>query len=109
MNCPSVFCSTPSTCSQDLSLSSLLTLSVDPVGTQFFASWVESKLELVEVEDVLLSPLGSTPADLCFHMFLPQLVRVFCIFCAGFFTGPSCRPLETRDGLLYLSSSPLMY
>ena len=41
-------------------------------------------------------------------MFLPQPVRVSCIFCAEFFTGHSCRPLETRVGLLYLPP-PLMY
>ena len=41
-------------------------------------------------------------------MFLPQLVRVSCIFCAEFFTGLSHRPLETRVGLLYLPP-PLTY
>ena len=57
-------------------------------------SWVESKLEPVELKRCTPSTLGSTPADLHFHVFLPQLVKVFCIFCAESFTGPSCRPSE---------------
>ena len=68
-------------------------------------SWVESKLEPVESKRCTLS---STPADLHFHMFLPQLVKVSCIFCVEFFTGLSYRPLETRDGVSY-PSSPSLY
>ena len=41
-------------------------------------------------------------------MFLPQMVRVSCIFCVEIFLGLSYRPLETRIGLLYLPP-PLMY
>ena len=107
MNCPSVFHSTPSTCSQGSSFSWLLTLCVNPAGTQFFTSWVE-RTETGGVKRSTPFTLGSTPADLHFRMFLPQLVRVFCIFCAEFFTGLSCRPLETRVGLLYLPP-PLTY
>ena len=70
-------------------------------------SWVESKPEPVELKTCTPSTLGSTPADLHFHVFLPQLVKVSCIFCVEFFTGPSYRPSDIRDGLLYLSSPSL--
>ena len=70
-------------------------------------SWVGSKPEPVELNRCTPSTLGSTPAELHFHVFLPQLVKVSCILCAEFFTGPSYRPSEIRDGLLYLSSPSL--
>ena len=66
-------------------------------------------MELVELKGVFLPLYAAHPEDLHFHMFLPQLVRVFCIFCAGFFTGPSCRPQETRGGCYILLPAPLMY
>ena len=78
----SVFHSTPSTCSQGPSLSWLLTLCVDPVGTQFFAFLGREQTGTGGVKRCTPSTLGSTPADLHFPMFLPQLVRVFCIFYA---------------------------
>ena len=98
MNCSSIFHGTPSTYSHDLSPSRLLPLCVDPAGTQFFA--------LLGREQIGTSG-GSTPADVHFHVFLLQLVKVFCIFCAEFFTGLSCRPSEIRDGVLYPSSPSL--
>ena len=105
----SVFHSTPSTCSQGLRLSWLLTLCVDPVGTQFFAFLGRQQTQTCGVKRCTPSTLGSTPADLHFHMFLPQLVRVFCIFYAGFFTGPSYRPQETRGDCYVLLPPPLPY
>ena len=98
----SLFLSTLSTCSQGPSFSWPLLLCVDPVGTQSFVSRVERQPGLVELKDVLLSPLGSTPADLHFHMFPLQLVRVFCVFCVEFFKGLFFRSLGTKVGLLLL-------
>ena len=67
-------------------------------------SWVESKSEPVKSKRCTLS---STPADLHFCMFLPQLIEVSCIFCMEFFIGLSYRPLETRDRVSYPSSPSL--
>ena len=93
----------------------LLWVSVDcsplSVSTQqklsSLLSWVESKPEPVESKRHTPSSWDSTPADLHFHVFLPQLVKVSCIFCVEVFTGLSYRPPETRDGVLYPSSPSL--
>ena len=102
MNYPLVFHSTLSTCSQDLSFSSPPFLCHDPAGTQFLVSWIGRQPELVELKRYTPFTFFSTPADLHFCMFLPQLVRVSCVFCVEFFIGLFCRPLGTRVGLLHL-------
>ena len=84
-------------------------LCANPVGTQFFAFFSREQTRTGGVKRCTPSTLGSTPVDLHFHMFLPQLVRVFCIFYAGFFTGPSYRPRETRGGCYVLLPPPLTY
>ena len=97
-----VFLSTLSTFSQGPSFSLPPLICVDPIGTQSFFSRVEKQPELVELKDVLLSPSGSTPADLHFHMFPLQLVRVSRVFCMEFFIGLFCTSTGVKVGLLYL-------
>ena len=91
--------------SQCESQSTILPLFVYPAGTWFFAFLGREQIGTRESKRCTLS---STPADLHFRVFLPQLVKVFCIFCMEFFTGLSYRPLETRDRVSY-PSSPSLY
>ena len=91
--------------SQCESQSTTLPLYVYPAGTWFFAFLGREQIRTSGVKKMYSF---STPADLHFHVFLPQLVKVSCIFCMEFFTGLSYRPLETRDGVSY-PSSPSLY
>ena len=90
--------------SQCESQSTVLPLYVYPAGTWFFAFLGREQTRTGGVKKMYSFQYTK---DLHFGVFLPQLVKVSCIFCTKFFTGLSYRPPETRDGVLYPSSPSL--